>query len=152
MEDSRWFMLFSSIAIHLKHNKLTGLIKDRETLLQIKKYLLTGISTFALEYTIFLVLFRAAGLWYILSNTIAYVFSFWYNFLMNRYWSFKSKGSLKRQLLIYMVLFVFNIWATNSLLYILSDIAGITPLLSKVLIMGAVVCWNFLFYKKVIYK
>ncbi len=30
--------------------------------------------------------------------------------------------------------------------------AGISPLVSKVLVMGAVVSWNFILYKKVIYS
>jgi hypothetical protein len=37
-------------------------------------------------------------------------------------------------------------------MYVLTDILLIDPRISKVLIMFAIVSWNFILYKKVIYK
>jgi len=89
---------------------------------------------------------------YLFANAIAYVVVFWFNFLVNRIWSFKSKVNIFKQLGQYAVLFVFNLFATSALLWLLSDKIGIIPAISKVLVMGLVVCWNFVLYKKVIYK
>jgi putative flippase GtrA len=71
---------------------------------------------------------------------------------MNRFWSFKSKTSIKGQLVAYTLLFAFNLLASSAIIYILTDFLGFIPLISKLFAMGAVVSWNFILYKKVIYK
>lgn len=123
-----------------------------DTFKQFKKYIATGFMSFILEYLIFFMMYTGFGVWYIISNTVAYVIVFWFNFLLNRFWSFKSRDNVKRQLIIYSVLFIYNIMATNGMLYFLFEIAGVVPLISKVLVMGMVVSWNFIIYKKVIYR
>ena len=145
-------MFLSNALQKLRRIKIVDEMLKKDSLDQFKRYLVIGFSTFFLEYGIFYALHNAAGLYYLVANTTAYVLSFWFNFLLNRYWSFKSKTSLKKQLFQYLILFSFNLVATNVLMYLLSDIAGIIPEISKVLIMGAVVSWNFVLYKKVIYK
>jgi putative flippase GtrA len=127
-------------------------ILNKGTFHQFKRYVITGLASFTLEYLLFFILYRRVGLWYISANAVVYVTIFWFNFLMNRYWSFKSGGSLRRQLMLYCILFVFNLGAITVLMYLLSDVAGITPMISKIAVMGAVVLWNFVLYKKVIYK
>src|SRR5690554_5909652 len=77
---------------------------------QFKRYIATGFLSFCIEYTLFNILYHIAGLGYIWANTIALTPVFWFNFLMNRYWSFKSKKSLKVQLPLYAILFAFNIF------------------------------------------
>lgn len=119
---------------------------------QFIKYIITGVLSFATEITLLFVLTEYAGLWYLLSNTIAYIVVFWLNFLLNKFWSFGSRKNFRRQLQLYSMLFVFNLGAVNGLMYLLTDVAGLYYLLSKVLVMGMVVTWNFFLYKKVIYK
>lgn len=145
-------MFASNVVKKLRRFKFIDEMLKEDSIDQFKRYLVIGFSTFFLEYGIFYVLHNAAGLYYLIANTSAYFISFWFNFLLNRFWSFKSTAGLKRQLFQYLILFSFNLVATNALMYLLSDIAGIIPEISKVLIMGAVVSWNFVLYKKVIYK
>lgn len=127
-------------------------IFDEKTKKQFKKYLITGLLSFSLEYLLFFVLYEMLRLWYITANAIVYFVVFWFNFLMNRYWSFRAKGSISRQLALYCILFVFNLAAITVIMYILSDLAMIPPLISKVLVMGMVVSWNFIIYRRIIYK
>lgn len=145
-------MDINTIPRKLKENHFISEFLTEKAMAQFKKYLLTGILSFGLEYTIFVTIYKIIGLWYITANTITYVIVFWFNFLMNRFWSFESKGNLRRQLYLYSILFVSNLVAITALMFVLSDIFGITPLISKVLVMGAVVSWNFVLYKKVIYR
>ena len=134
-----------------KHRFFSGLLDER-TFGQFKRYVATGLLSFTIEYLLFFVLLTQLGLWYMLANTMVYVVVFWFNFFMNRLWSFKSKANLPKQIGLYGGLFVFNLAAINLLMYLFCDIAGIAPLISKVMVMGAVVSWNFILYKKVIYK
>ncbi|NLL05418.1 MAG: GtrA family protein [Clostridiaceae bacterium] len=172
-------MLFSSLLNRLKKYKFFSDMLTPETLSQMKRYVITGFTGFVIEYSLFNIFYnvifarffpigyslakgfaenlidynlKSSTYSYLLANAIAYVVVFWFNFLINRIWSFKSKVNIFKQLKQYGVLFVFNLIATSSLLYFLSDKIGILPEISKVLVMGSVVCWNFILYKKIIYK
>jgi putative flippase GtrA len=145
-------MPVSIIVNRLRKIRFIDEMLNKDSIDQFKRYLVIGFSTFFLEYAIFCTLHNAAKIYHLYANTGAYIIAFWFNFLMNRFWSFKSTGNLKRQLAQYLVLFAFNLGATNLLMYVLSDLAGIIPEISKVLVMGAIVSWNFVLYKKVIYK
>ncbi len=118
---------------------------------QFGRYLVTGFSSFGLEYLLLYVLTEYAGLWYIASNSIAFLVSFWFNFLLNRYWSFQSRYSFPKQLLSYGVLFVINLCISNMLLYIITDVFGVVYLISKVIVIAVITPWNFIIYKKIIY-
>ncbi len=123
-----------------------------DTFNQFIRYLITGFVSFATEITLLYVLTEYARLWYLLSNTIAYIVVFWLNFLLNKFWSFRSRENFRRQLWLYSMLFIFNLGAVSALMYLLTDVLHLYYLVSKVLVMGMVVTWNFVLYKKVIYK
>lgn len=136
----------------IKRIKLFEIFFSKESFGQFVKYLVVGASSFVLEYALFYLLIDRYDIWYILANSIVYFFIFWFNFLLNRIWSFKSKVDFKKQILKYAMLFIFNLLATSGILYILSDSIGIDPRISKILVMMLIIPWNFTMYKKVIYK
>jgi putative flippase GtrA len=145
-------MGIAAVIEKLKRHKFFSEFLTDKSFTQFKKYLIIGFMSFLLEYMLFLLLLQLAKLNYIISNITVYTVIFWFNFLMNRYWSFKSKDNIGRQLKLYGLLFAFNLLVTTGMIYILSDIAGIIPQISKIIVMGAVVSWNFIIYKKVIYR
>ena len=136
----------------LKKIKVLSPFLTPEFLGQIKRYLITGFSSAAIELTLLFVFRDVAKLSVLVSNSIALTIVFWFNFLMNRLWSFKSKANLKKQLAMYLVLFVFNLGASDLIMYLLTEKLSLQYLIAKVFAIGAVVCWNFVLYKKVIYK
>ena len=124
-----------------------------ETIKQIIRYLITGFTAFGIEYALYVMLLKWAGLHYILASVIVYALVFWFSFLVNRIWSFKSKGNIKRQFIQYGALFAFNLVVSNIfLMKLFTDVFGISELISPFLKMACVVCWNFLIYKCIIYK
>ena len=60
-----------------------------QALAQLKRYLVIGFLSFTLEYGLFFILSQIFKLWYIYANSIALAVVFWFNFLLNRYWSFR---------------------------------------------------------------
>lgn len=125
---------------------------EPEAFHQLIRYLITGFSSAAIELSLLFVLKDIFNLAVIEANSIALTIVFWFNFFINRHWSFKSKSSLKKQLLLYAVLFTFNLGASDLMMYVLVTLLGVQYLLAKILAIGAVVTWNFVLYKKVIYK
>lgn len=136
--------------------KMVSSLKDKlgeKTLQQLSRYLVTGFTAFGIEYGLYVLLLRGLGIYYITASILVYAIAFWFVFLMNRHWSFQSRGDIRRQLVQYGLLFLFNLFAANVILmYLLTDILGINPYYSPVLKTGFVVCWNFLIYKYIIYK
>jgi len=81
--------------------------------------------------------------------TLGFVLSF----LLNRYWSFKSTSTnALKQFILYGILFIVNLGISNLLMMLFIDTFGIAPMISKIMAIGILMCWNFVIYKKVIFK
>lgn len=171
--------MIDSLLEKLRRNKHINEFLSVQTFAQLRKYIITGLLAFGLEYGSFRlineIIFVQFTPWgyslakrllestagyqlteftfsYLLANMIAYMIGFWVSFTLNRIWSFQSKTDIGRQLLLYSMLFVFNLGVTSFLMYVLSDIIGIVPHISKIIVMFAIVSWNFIIFKKIIYK
>ncbi|MGI6669887.1 MAG: GtrA family protein [Acetivibrionales bacterium] len=125
---------------------------DSESAGQMIRYVITGLSSATIEFTLLYVFKDMAGLPVIAANSAALSIVFWFNFLMNRYWSFKSRMKIQKQLVMYLFLFLFNLLASDVIMYLLVEKFSIQYLVAKVFAIGVMVCWNFVLYKKVIYK
>ena len=145
----------------LKKYPLINRFLQPETLGQFIRYFLVGIFSFSIEYALFIILRNLLTLNEIIVNILVYTVIFWINFLLNRCFSFKTKTNIKRQLFLYSLLFAFNLVVGNILLFsgiryllVLSFGEGSWAVLylPKILIMFFIVSWNFVLYKKVIYK
>lgn len=105
------------------------------------------------------------------ANTIAYTVVFIYNYTLQRKWAFKSTANFKKQMMQYGILFGFNLIVSNYLViflisfmqnYVFSGMeyllfvplkaAIFIPLIAKVMSIAFVVSWNFVVYKKIIFK
>ena len=133
-------------------NKIFTFFLGGKSKKQFIRYIIIGFSSFILEYLLFFTLFKLIGINELVSSPIAIAVVFWFNYLMNRYWSFKSKGKLGRQLILYLLLFAFNTLISNLFIYGGTNLLQLSPLISKVMIMGLIVLWNFVIYKKIIYR
>ena len=152
LKETKRIMEQNALNEKLKKSKLLSGLLENGSLGQITRYLVTGFSSAGFEFTLLYVFRGIAGLSVIAANTAALSIVFWFNFLMNRLWAFKSKMKLSKQLPMYLALFVFNIVVSDLIMYLLTDMLQIQYLLAKVFSIGAVVSWNFVLYKKVIYK
>ena len=124
-----------------------------KTAQQLMRYLVTGFTAFGIEYALYVLLYKVVGFNYILASVVVYALVFGFSFLVNRKWSFESTGDIKRQTVLYLMLFLFNLVVSNVfLLRFFTETLGINALISPFLKMACVVCWNFLAYKYIIYK
>ena len=124
---------------------------QKETLKKGGRYLLVGVSTALIELGLFSIIYYLFGNNAPFSNVIAVLIATTYNFTLNRKFSFKSSNNIKRSLVLYLCLFVFNTAfttvATTLLIYV-----GILAPLAKIITMACVTLWNFALYNKVIFK
>ena len=126
-------------------------MSSEKTVFQAFKYVVVGASSAAIELAIFQVLSAVLGLALTYSNVIAVVISTTFNFLMSRNVTFKSTSNPVRSLVLYLLLFAFNTTFSTVCISFLAA-QGIYPLVAKVCTMACIVLWNFVLYKKVVFK
>lgn len=119
---------------------------------QFRKYIIIGITSVLIDFLILYCLTDLIGLYYLLSKTISYFIVFWYSFLLNKFWAFKSNKYFIRHLVLYSFLVIINYIIASGLMYLLTDIFSFYYLVSNLFVIGFITVWNFAIYKKVIYK
>ncbi len=115
------------------------------------KYLVVGGTSFVLDYGLFYLLHELTGLRAVYANAISVFTAFWYNFFLNRLWSFGSNEPILRQLVLYLSLMFFNMFFSSGFIYLMKSLLDIDEMISKILAMCIIVGWNFVFYKKFIF-
>ncbi len=147
--------------IRIIKEKLQAEFLNPDSLKQIVRYLIVGISTVIIEYSLFLFFRKILPLHAVVTNIIVYTFVFWFNFLLSKFFTFKSHKNFRKQLVSYALLFFFNMVFAAVLLfsaitwlfeYLFPNISWISYYLPKIIQQASVVVWNFILYKKVIYK
>lgn len=141
-----------SIIYKIKKLDLIKEYLNPKVIVQFKRYLISGISAFAIEYLIFRLLLDIISLQKFLSNSIAMFIGFWFSFLLNRFWSFESKENFFKQFSLYSILFLVNLGISNILMLVFSDMFSLQPSISKIIIMCMIVAWNFILFKKIIFR
>ncbi len=124
----------------------------KQTIKQFIKYLFVGGSSFLLDYGLFLLFYKKIGVSEVYSNMLSVFISFWYNFLLNRFWTFGSKTTFLEQMIYYVALMLFNMLFSSWFIYIMYSRFSISPVIGKVIAMCLIVAWNFILYKTVIFK
>lgn len=122
-----------------------------QTRKQFFRYLITGGLAAVTEYSLFYILTMLLKISLFVSNSAAYTSGFIISFILNRLWSFESKGHLGRQFLLYSILFGINLILSYLVISLFTYQLGIAAMISKALAMGIIVLWNFIIYKKIIY-
>lgn len=137
------------------NEKATTLENETESLKdfvsQIVRYAFVGGASAAFELVVFQALYALAGIGIAPSNIIALVTSTAVNFTLNRSLAFKSTANPARSLVLYLVLFVFNTtFSTLAITWLVG--LGVHSVVAKLMTMFCIVMWNFVLYRKVIFK
>lgn len=106
------------------------------------------------EYLIFVMLFSVLGLNVLIANTIAFSCGILTSFTLNRGWSFKKSAFLHAktiQVILYTMLAIANLGLTSIALS-MSKTFGIREEILKIMIMCAIVVWNFIIFNRIIFK
>lgn len=117
------------------------------------RYIIVGGVCFMFEYGIFLGILYGFDTFVGLAQAASYVLALVVNFLLLRLWAFQTSepGSTARQIVLYALLVCFNLPA-SSLLAEWLTIVGLSPFVVKVIVVGVVAVWNYVVYKKLIFR
>ncbi len=119
---------------------------------QFAKYFIVGISGVVIDMITLIFFKERLGflpVFAVLSNQAIVLI---YNFLLNKYWSFKNTEMPKKQLVRYLSLAAFNYVFSVITMLIFSDILNFDYRLVRISTIILAVSWNFLLYKHWVYK
>lgn len=145
-------------------DKIKQLIADKGGMGKFVRYVFVGGSAVVVDFAVFellmLVLGKDAlvniGTWSIapekIANSAAVVIGFVYSFVLNRNWAFKSKGNALRQLILMVLLLVFNTLVSNEAISFMGRGIGIPFVIAKPIMQVVVAVWNYFIYDKIIYR
>ena len=122
----------------------------KEEIFQVVKYLVVGGSTALLELFLFWLL-HAIGANVIYANIAAVLVATAANFALNGIVTFKTSSNLVRSALLYAALFAFNLTFSTTVIAQLSAM-GLPAVAVKFCTQACIVCWNFVLYKKVVFR
>ena len=116
----------------------------RELIIQFIKFSFVGVTSFVIDYGLFLIL-TAVGVPYLISNIISYTISTVYNFLMSMRYVFAGKEGQTRtqQFVIFVTLSVIGLGLNELFLWLFIGLMTIPAAVAKVMSTFLVMIFNF---------
>jgi len=122
-------------------------------------YGLVGAAAFAGEFLSFLFLYAVVpgSFKLVIAQTTSFLFGLTISFTGSRTYTFsRGKGAYrfnaKTQIMSYLVLALLNLLISNLFLYVLVHNVHVIALYAKVMVMAMVAIWNFVIFKKLIFR
>ena len=116
------------------------------------KYFIVGFSGVFLDLGTLIIFTKYFGIMPWLAVVFNQVITLSYNFLLNKYWSFKDKTMPQRQLVRYLILAGYNYLFSVAVMYIFNTRLGFDYRLVRVGTIALMVLWNFFLYKYWVYR
>lgn len=118
------------------------------------RFLLGGGTTVLCEYIVFYVLYVGLSWNLLISNSLSFAVGLGISFLFNRLWAFKQDTYSQKthhQLVMYAVLAGSNLLLNNVIVSGLKTL-GLDPRIGKLAAIVIIAVWNFVIYRKIIFK
>jgi putative flippase GtrA len=119
---------------------------------QIGKYAVVGATSMVIDFGILYILTDIIGVYYLTSATASFVVAAFYNYFLNRHWTFRSNGSRRKQLPVFFIIAIIGVTLNNSIMYAGVEQFGIWYIYSKIIATGIVTIWNFFGNKYLTFK
>ena len=126
--------------------------KTKKLLIQFAQYMVTGGVWFWSGYIIIITLDNHIGLFW--ANLIGNAVGISLNFLLERYWVFKTKKQAKLGIMAgrYVIYTALNAFLLNYLILYVLQRNGIMPEIGQFIASGFFTIWNYFWYKKWVFK
>lgn len=112
-----------------------GLVFWKESIRQLFKYGIVGIVNTIITLATIFILMELLKVNYIVSNLVGYGLGFANSFIMNKLWTFESRGRLPREIVFFILIFLVSYALQLILLVILKEKLGIAAEISQVMAM-----------------
>lgn len=135
----------------VKHFNDIFIHKSDKGLHQFVRYLFAGGTATLVDISVLFMLYHLVHLQYLVSAGISYVCGVTTNFTINITWVFKSKGKIKKELSLFVIIGLFGLLWTEIIMWILSGHLHFPVMAAKLVAVVLVLFWNFFMRKKFIF-
>ncbi|EKE14721.1 MAG: hypothetical protein ACD_12C00326G0002 [uncultured bacterium] len=138
----------------MNRNFLNNLLieKNQKINIQFFRYLLVGGIATLVDLGSLFVLTDLLGIYYLISGAIAFILGLLINYLLARFWVFRSRYSVIKEFMIFSFIGLIGLGLNELLLYILVAIFYWWYLAAKIVSIFLVLVWNFLARRKYAFK
>ncbi len=116
------------------------------------KFLFTGVINTVITLVVIFLMYYIFNIHYIISNVIGYVLGFINSFFMNKFWTFRSKGKILRELIMFFKIFFICYLVQLGFLYYFSEKLHIKKDLSQIFSMIIYTIANFILNKYLTFR
>ncbi|MDO4290358.1 MAG: GtrA family protein [Eggerthellaceae bacterium] len=122
----------------------------RKLIDQIMKFGVVGVIAFVIDYGLMVLLTEVFGVNYLISATVSFVVSVTFNYFASMRYVFTHKEGMsrRREFVIFVVLSVVGLLINDALMWLGTDMLGISYLITKIFATAVVMVWNFVTRKK----
>ena len=113
---------------------------------QLVKFGIVGVIAFVIDYGLLVVLTELAGVNYLISATISFAGSVVFNYVASMRYVFARREDMSRhrEFVIFVGLSVVGLLINDALMYLGTDIMGISYLVVKLFATVVVMAWNYI--------
>lgn len=123
-----------------------------KTLVQMVKFGLVGVANTAITLSVIFLLTKFFSVPYVAANAVGYIAGLTNSYLMNRIWTFRSKGSYAGEGFRFILVFFFCYLMQLGALVLMKEVGRINQDLAQVLAMVLYTLLNFILNKVFTYK
>lgn len=128
--------------------------KSNNNIVQFVRYGFVSAVALAVDFGSLVLLTELAGVNHLISATIGFIFGLTVNYALSILWVFHStKQTNNRQaFIIFTIIGIIGLLLTDLIIWLMTDVAGVHYLLSKIASAFIVFIWNFTARKKMVFN
>lgn len=119
---------------------------------QFAKYFIVGISGVFLDMATLIFFKEIFGMAPTIAVIVNQILLLSYNFILNKYWSFREKSLPHKQIVRFIILAAANYAFSVGVMYIFNHLLNFDYRFIRLASIAVMVSWNFLLYKYWVYK
>lgn len=112
---------------------------------QVFAFGIVGVSAFVIDYALLVFLTEVVGLHYLVSATISFTVSVIFNYLASMRYVFRHRQDRTRtfEIVVFLVGSLIGLGINDLFMWVCTDLAGVSYLISKIVATIVVAVWNF---------
>ncbi len=124
----------------------------RTTMVQAIRFGIVGVLNTGITLAVIFVLMKGLGVHYALSNCIGYVVGFLNSFVLNKKWTFRSKGNVGVEGVLFVAVFGVCYLIQLGALVLMKETMGIKADYAQLLAMAVYTGFNFILNKLITFR
>jgi putative flippase GtrA len=113
--------------------------------IQFIKFSLVGVLNTAIHYGVFYVLYSVGEFYYLLASGVGFCVAVTHSYILNKFWTFKRRGSRVREEFIkFFIVNIFSLAINLSGMAIFVELLAVQPPIAQMITIGLTLVINFL--------